>query len=176
MQPLIYHVASTLDGFICRTDGSVPGFVSTGAHVDTYQAQLAEYAAIVMGRATYEAGYAYGMKPGDLPYGQRPHHLFSATLSLPERSNLFIERADAVAAIDRIKAAASGPVYLCGGGKLAGHLLQHRRIDRLRLKLAPLIYGEGIRLFERYDGLAKWQLIECQQFDTGHALLEYRLV
>ena len=175
MQPLCYHVAVTLDGLIARPDGSAPGFVTAGSHVDAYQRRLAEYAAIVMGRATYEIGYTYGMKPGDLPYGERPHHVFSNTLDLPARPHLHVVGGDTLEAIDRIKSDAPGPVYFCGGGKLGGFLLKHRKIDILRLKLAPLVYGQGIRLFEDADGVEHWQLTDSERFDTGHMLLEYRL-
>ncbi|SMQ71994.1 Dihydrofolate reductase [Devosia lucknowensis] len=174
MQDLIYHVAMTLDGYIARPDGSAPGFVMTGPHVDAYQRQLGAYAAVVMGRATYEIGYAYGMKPGDLPYGRRPHHVFSRSIDLPEREHLHIERAETLATIDRIKADAKGPIYLCGGGRLAGCLLEHRRIDILRLKLAPITYGSGIRIFEGSDGLGEWDMLGQTNFGNGHMLLEYR--
>lgn len=50
MQQLVYHVATTLDGYIARPDGSAPGFPTSGDHVEAYQAELARYAAIVMGR------------------------------------------------------------------------------------------------------------------------------
>lgn len=173
MHPLIYHVAVTLDGFIARSDGSVPGFPASGSHVDAYQDQLSNYAAIVMGRGTYEAGYKYGMKPGELPYGERPHHIFSATLDVPQSVDLHIERGETLAAIDRIKANSAGPVYLCGGGRLAGYLLTQRRIDLLHLKLAPLVYGAGIRLFEAFNDISTWKLVNATQFDTGHMLLEY---
>lgn len=174
MQTLCYHVAVTLDGFIARPDHSAPGFPTTGPHVDAYQAQLSRYAAIVMGRRTYEVGYDYGMQPGDLPYGERPHHVFSSTLTLPERPHLHVERGDTLARIDEIKRNAPGEIYLCGGGQFAGHLLAHGRIDILRLKLAPLVYGGGISLFAGFDGMSEWDMIGETNFGNGHMLLEYR--
>lgn len=78
MQPLIYHVAMTLDGYIARRDGSAEGFIMSGDHTDAYLEHLKDYAAIVMGWNTYEIGYTYGMKPGDLPYGDRRTISFQA--------------------------------------------------------------------------------------------------
>lgn len=173
MQKLIYHVATTLDGFIAKPDGSVPGFAMTGDHADAYQNQLAEYSDIVMGRATYEIGYSYGMKPGDLPYGPRPHHVFSASIDLPQKANLHVVRQDTLAAIDRIKEEASGPVYLCGGGRFAGTLLANDRIDAMRLKVSPLIYGSGIGLFENFDGLRQFIPTEVERYDSGVVLLSF---
>jgi dihydrofolate reductase len=173
MQELIYHVAITLDGFIAQPDGQVPGFTNNGSHVDAYRERLAQYASIVMGRGTYESGYLYGMKPGDKPYGERPHFIFSERLELPEADNLKVVRGDTLAAIDKIKAEASGDVYLCGGGKFAGHLLMAGRIDRLLLKISPLIYGDGIKLFEGVDGLTAFNHVNTTSYDTGVVLLEY---
>lgn len=173
MQKLIYHVAMTLDGFIAKPDGSVPEFAMSGDHVDAYQAHLGEYAAVVMGRATYEIGYAYGMKPGDLPYGERPHHIVSSSLDLPDRPHLNLVRTDVAAAIDKIKADADGPVYLCGGGRLAGLLLAKGQIDALRLKVSPLVYGEGIRLFEGFDGIGRFELAAVERYESGVVLMDY---
>lgn len=174
MQELIYHVATTLDGYIARPDGGAPGFTLEGAHVDAYRERLADYAAIIMGRATYEIGYAYGMKPGDKPYGERPHFVFSRTLDLPETDNLTLVRGDTLEAVDRIKREAAGDVYLCGGGRLAGHLLAHGRIDTLLLKVSPLVYGAGIRLFEGVDGPIGFRHCRTTTYDTGVLLLEYK--
>ncbi|UYO01047.1 MAG: dihydrofolate reductase [Devosia sp.] len=174
MQDLIYHVATTMDGYIAKPDGTVPGFAMTGDHADAYQAQLAAYSTIVMGRATYEIGYAYGMKPGDLPYGDRPHHVVSRNIALPDRANLHVVRNDALATIDRLKAEVDGPIYLCGGGKLAGFLLAEGRIDAIRLKVSPLVYGQGIRLFEDFDGVGSFTLTSTETYESGVVLLDYR--
>jgi riboflavin biosynthesis pyrimidine reductase len=40
---------------------------------------------------------------------------------------------------------ARGDVYLCGGGALAGSLLDAGLIDRLVLKVNPLVFGRGAR-------------------------------
>lgn len=173
MQKLVYHVATTLDGYIGKEDGSSPGFAFTGSHVDAYQEHLKSYAAIVMGRGTYETGYAYGMKPGDRPYGDRPHYVFSKTLELPAHPQLTVVRTDTLAAIDAIKAEAQGEVYLCGGGQLAGFLLANNRIDKLLLKVSPMVYGTGIKLFEQFSGLRDFAFKNVTTYDTGVILLEY---
>ena len=40
MRPIIYDVATTLDGFICREDGSCEGFVPDGDHATDYLERL----------------------------------------------------------------------------------------------------------------------------------------
>ena len=173
MRKLVYHVAMTLDGSIAKPDGSAPGFSCEGPHVDDYRAQLGSYDAVVMGRATYQIGYSYGMKPGDRPYGDIPHYIVSETLELPETAGLHILRGDVLGQIDGIKAAESGDIYLCGGGALAGFLLDRDRIDALRIKLSPLVYGEGIRLFGGGETLKSFRHAGTRSYDSGVLLLDY---
>ena len=174
MRHLIYHVAMTLDGFIAKADGSVPGFAPTGAHVDDYKTNLASYDAVVMGRATYEIGYVYGMKPGDKPYGDKQHYIFSESLQIPESAGLKLVRGNTLAHIDAIKQAPGGDIYLCGGGALAGYLLAHDRIDQLKIKLSPLVYGSGIRLFASDDLRKQFEFVSVKTYDSGVLLLDYR--
>jgi dihydrofolate reductase len=62
MRKLIYHVASTLDGFIAHEDHTVDGFLGEGLHADEYLASLhTNYDAVIMGRKTYEFGVQFGV-------------------------------------------------------------------------------------------------------------------
>lgn len=173
MRKLIYHVAMTLDGFIAKPDGMAPSYTLEGPHVDDYRAQLQAYDAVIMGRATYEIGYAYGMKPGDLPYGDKPHYIVSETLDLRPRPNLHMLRGDVLGQIDAIKSMPGGDLYLCGGGALAGLLLDYDRIDALRIKLSPLVYGKGIRLFGDEERLKPFRLAGTKAYSSGVLLLDY---
>ncbi len=174
MRNLIYHVAVTLDGFIAKSDGSVPGFSSDGPHVDDYRASLVSYDAVIMGRGTNEIGYSYGMKPGDKPYGDKQHYVFSQSLQIPESAGLTVVRGDTLEQLDAIKQADGDDIYLCGGGALAGYLLAHDRIDQLKIKLSPLVYGSGIRLFGNDDLRKKFELVSVKTYDSGVVLLDYR--
>lgn len=172
MPKLVYDVAVSADGFITDPQGGYEGFAFEGDHVADYQARLAQYGSVVMGRATYEAGYAFGMKPGEAPYAGLEHHVVSRTLVLPAESAVKVERGEALTVVDRLKGAAGGDIYLCGGGKLAGHLLKARRIDRLILKLNPVVTGGGVRLFEN-AAPARLDLVETRRYASGVTLLSY---
>ena len=68
MQPIIYDVAVSIDGYICGPGGGISKFAQEGAVVEEYTARLATYAIAIMGRATHEFGYRFGMEPGQNPY------------------------------------------------------------------------------------------------------------
>ena len=81
MRAIIYHVATSLDGFIARKDGSTNGFIESGEHVDDYLNQLKDYDTTIMGRNTYEYGYQYGLQPGQPAYPHMNHFIVSDSLS-----------------------------------------------------------------------------------------------
>ena len=67
-------------------------------------------------------------------------------------------------------------IYLCGGGEFAGWLLDQRQIDVLKIKLNPVILGEGIRLFGPSSEKYQLTLIEQETFDKGPQILTYHFV
>ena len=80
MQDLIYHVAISADGFIAHLDHTVGGFLESGEHVEAYFQELKTYQIVIMGRRTYEFGYAYGLNPGDVPYPHLENWVFSQSI------------------------------------------------------------------------------------------------
>jgi dihydrofolate reductase len=72
-----------------------------------------------------------------------------------------------------IKKDATSDIYLCGGGAFAGWLLELGLINQLKIKLNPIILGDGIRLFGTSKQAANWQLTQQQAFEDGLLILTY---
>ncbi len=174
MQPVIYDVAVSADGFIAGAGGDISLFAHEGATLEDYIARLATYAHCLMGRATYEFGYRYGLEPGANPYPTMQSTVFSSSLKLPEETDVVQVQNDALAYIDRLQQEGTGPIYLCGGGAFAGYLLQKGRIDMLRLKRAPILLGDGTPLFEDAQPQAL-ALVEERNYGCGALYQAYRL-
>ncbi len=172
MQPIIYDVAVSADGYIAGASGDVSLFPHTGEVVDDYTARLQTYAAVIMGRATYEFGYAFGLKPGQNPYPWAQSLVISKTMDLPTDAQ--IEKVtDPMPRIETLRAEAAGPIYLCGGGILAGMLLRAGLITHLRLKRAPVLLGQGVPLFAG-DALTRpMQLTGHKIYENGVIYQEY---
>lgn len=172
MRPIIYDYAMSLDGFICAEDGSVGGFVPDGEHVTEYMQRLQQYGVALMGRATYEFGYQFGLKPGQRAYEHMDHYIFSDSMELPGDAVKVVPR-ESLDLIRELKAGEGAPLYLCGGGVFAGYLLQHELIDQLVVKLNPFVMGRGRRPFG--DAGKRVTLIaqDQKQYDNGVSLLTY---
>ena len=175
MHPLIYDVAVSIDGYIDGPDGDISAFAQDGPVVEDYQKRMATYACAVMGRATYEFGYRFGLAPGQNPYPHMDTYVFSKTLAVPADSNLKVIRDDAHAVIADLKTQQAGPIYLCGGGQFAGSLLALDLIDIVRLKRAPIILGGGTPLFGGSGRPAKMTSSETKLYDGGYLFQEFVL-
>ena len=174
MHPIIYDVAVSIDGYISGPDGDVSGFAHEGEVVDDYRARLAGYACALMGRATYEFGYRYGMEPGQNPYAPMRCLVVSTTLELPEEGDVELWRALDHDRIFALKSNVDGPIYVCGGGQFAGALLDMGLIDRLRLKRAPIVLGGGTPLFS--SGFSpKLRLEHEKAYQDGYVFQEYAI-
>lgn len=176
MRKIIYYVASSIDGYISGMDDDISGFAHESSGVNKYLNDLKKFDTVLMGRNTYEFGYKFGLKPGEVPYPHMVHYIFSDTLKLePIDSKLNICKLE-LAFIQQLKGEMGTDIYLCGGGQLAGWLLELELIDQVKIKLNPLILGKGIKLFENLNKQYKLNLMESEAHSHGLHILSYDVV
>ncbi|MGP1354784.1 MAG: dihydrofolate reductase family protein [Parasphingopyxis sp.] len=175
MQPIIYDVAVSADGFIAGPNADISKFPQSSPAVDDYFERLKTYACAIMGRATYEFGYDFGLAPGDNPYPHMRTLVFSQSLSLPEDSDVEIVRHDARDHVAALKSSSDGPIYLCGGGEFAGWALSEGLVDLLRLKRAPIFLGSGTRLFGDHAPGCDAELRQSKLYPDGMLFQEFAL-
>ena len=175
MNKIVYYVATSLDGYISGVNGDVSKFLPHGRAVEKYQADLLNFKTVIMGRKTYESGYQFGLEPGQAAYPHMQHYIFSETLKIKNLTQqVHIEKLT-IERIKEIVAASETDVYLCGGGELAGWLLDHGLIDQLKIKLNPILLGAGVRLFGNSKTSLMGKLIEKESFESGLQFLTYDL-
>jgi len=173
---IIYYVAITLDGFICRRDGVISDFLPCEELNRHYFEALSKFHATIMGRKTYEFGYQYGLKPGDKAYEHMDHYIFSSTLKLDKPSGgVYVEPKLSSDVISKIKERSTTDIYLCGGGKFATEIYSLNLIDEIWLKVNPVLIGDGVRFLETNDLNERLELLEKSEFSSGIVELRYRL-
>ncbi|WP_369068462.1 dihydrofolate reductase family protein [Kineococcus terrestris] len=184
---LVYYVAVSLDGFIAAPDGSADAFPVEGDHMELVvgeytdalpghvqralgvRADLSRFDTVVMGWGTYTPALAVGI---DSPYP----HLRQYVVGSPGRrtgADVTLVQ-DAVALVRALKAEEGGSdVYLAGGGELAGSLLEE--VDRLVLKVNPLLLGDGVPLFgRRGPRTTHLEVLDRRAFASGVTVVEAR--
>lgn len=186
MSELVYYVAISIDGRIAATDGSVSGFIETPEYLDelhrTYadalpgpaqvalgiRPPLSQWDAVVMGRRTYDIGLEQGVTD---PYPHLDQYVVSRSIDEKTTGDVTVVRDDPVGLVRELKAKDGVGIWLCGGGELASALVDE--IDRLVLKVNPVVLGEGVPLFGRVAAPVRWKSIASRTFPAGVTILEY---
>lgn len=186
MRDLVYYVATTLDGFIARPDGSFHEFPwgdAFGAHLmehypETFPAQFRQddapnqrFDTVLMGRATYDVGLREGIAS---PYPTLRQYVFSATLDESPSDEVTLVSSDAVERVRALRMEEGKDIWLCGGAKLAGALHAAGLIDAFILKVNPIVFGRGIPLLAGDAEADNLSLEAVERFDSGHVILSYR--
>lgn len=171
MRKVIYHVATTVDGFISRADGSFDFFPSEGEHVADYLETLkTAYDTVLMGRNTYEVGLKFGVTN---PYPWLKSYVFSRSMKESPDPAVRLVSQDAVAFVGGLKQEDGGDIYLCGGASLAAELVEAGLVDEIKVKLNPIVLGSGISMLEAISNPTTLRLTDSRIYDNGVLLLTY---
>lgn len=178
MAKLIYHIAITLDNFIADLNGVADDsiFLNKGDHVTDFISDIQQYNAVLMGGKTYEYGFQFGLKPGEpSPYNLK-HYIFSNTMQFESNDEVKLIKNNEITFIQDLKMKEDGKLWLCGGGKLAGSLIQHKLIDQLVLKVNPVMIGTGIPLFGSVKPSLNLELVDMKQYSNGVLKSTYNII
>lgn len=170
MSYLAYYVASSLDGFIAHEDGSFDGFEWDDEVVADFFADLETFGTVLMGRKTYEVGLKEGKTS---PYPAMRQIVFSRTMESSPDEAVELVRGDMAEFVRSLKSEADAPIWLCGGADVASTLMSAGLVDRVIVKLNPVVFGSGIPLFNEDAGHAALELKETKGYDCGIVLLRY---
>ncbi|MDF3931797.1 dihydrofolate reductase family protein [Pseudomonas citronellolis] len=171
---LIYYVASSLDGYIARPDGSVDWLHGYDGQGDDhgYAAFYSGIDALLMGRGTY----LWCLDSGGWPYPDKPAIVLTRANQLPQAAPqvelLHLPPSEALASLE---ARGCQRVWLVGGGSLAGNCLAADLLDEVIVSIIPLLLGAGIPLFG--IGLERrLQLLEQRSFPSGIVQMRYQVI
>jgi dihydrofolate reductase len=174
MSKVILYIATSLDGFIARPDGSLDWLdaLPNPDHSDhDYGKFISEIGVTIMGRATYDVVMGFSV---EWPYQDIPSYVVSKNpntqVSSPN-TNLYIGEVSHLVA--ELKRTVDKDIWLIGGGQLITHFLSQDLVDSMILNMIPTIIGEGIPLFAPKPKESSWILKETKSFTTGVVNLTY---
>ena len=161
MRNLVYYIATSLDGFIARPDGSFEDFPWNDEFIADLQTAFPEtfpapfwngehgrvenqrFDTVLMGRKTYEVGLREGLTN---PYPTLDQYVFSRSMKESPDPAVVLVSQDAVGVVQALKRESGRSIWICGGSELATDLFEARLIDEVIIKLNPIIFGTGIPL------------------------------
>jgi len=185
MGSVFLDISMSLDGFIAGRDDDVErlhGWIvdfETGIfkQSEVLKELFERTGAIVAGRRVYEITSGWG---GNHPIRGVPMYVLSHDIpeNVPQGGTAFtfVSEGAEVAIREAKRAAGDKDVYVLGGAAVAQQCLKASLLDEIHVHIAPVLFTEGIRLFDHIGS-------ECIQLEAirilesdGITHLSYRIV
>lgn len=166
---VVASLAVTLDGYVCRPDGSVDYLEKYPIEEFDFGAFLEDIGALIMGSTSYLQAVDWGWMWGD-----RPTMVLTSRTDLPVPSDAQVafSSASTPEAIRDFSAATPKRLWVFGGGKVITDGLIGGAIDTLDITVIPEAIGNGIPLFSApYEG--PMSVVEATPYSNGAVRLIY---
>lgn len=189
MAELKLFIASSLDGYIAREDGSLDWLDEASQQLETenknledgaepldggYGKFIASIDVIIMGRKTYEEVLGFGV---EWPYPDQ--HTYIATSDpdyKPTTVNTSVMNNIDEQAVESLKEESKKNIWVVGGGQLITRFLDLDAIDQMTITIISRILGKGIPLFPNNPKETKFELVSTETYGSGMVNLNYRKI
>lgn len=185
MRKIIVLSMITLDG-IMQAPGGPQEDTSGGFKYGGWTASYGdEDFGKVMMEELKQTDYLLGRKTFDIFAGYWPHHadfwpginegtkyVLSHTIEQSDWKNTVVLKSPAD--IEKLKQSDGADIQVWGSSQLIQLLLKHDLVDELRLKIYPLVLGEGKKLFDSGAIPAAFTLTGSQVTSKGVILANYK--
>ena len=133
--------------------------------------------ALLLGRRSYEWFAArWPSRSGELAdrLNSLPKYVVSSTLRDPDWNNSTVLTGEASDEVSKLKQELDGEIIVPASFQLLRTLIEHDLVDELRLKVFPVVLGDGERLFGETSDKKPLRLVDTQTVADGIAFLTYR--
>ena len=135
--------------------------------------------AFLLGRRSYEWFAArWPSRSGELAdrLNSMPKYVVSSTLEDLSWNNSTVLPGNAVEEVSRLKQELDGEIVVPASFQLARTLIERDLVDELRLKIHPVVLGDGGRLFGETTDKKPLRLLKSKTIDGDVAYLTYEVV
>ena len=156
MSKVQVYIATSLDGYIAREDGSIDWLpqYSESSYAEFYKS----IDTVIMGKTTYDQVLTFG----EYPYKDKKSFVFSKSNQSNDDHAEFLSNVEKF-----VKDGFPGTgenIWLVGGTKIIESFLKQGAVDEIILTVIPVILGKGIALFENTDDETKLELVKSEKF------------
>ncbi len=172
-------IATSLDGFISRIDGSIDWLDEANTKVPKgedcgYEEFMSSVDALVMGRHTFDLAKSFGA----WPYGQTPVFVLSSRMSsLPHGvpSTVSVSKEAPATLVARLSAQGMSHLYIDGGVTIQ-RFIADGLIDEITITTIPVLIGTGRPLFGPLARDVRLEHMLTRVFEFGYVQTKYRVV
>ena len=189
MRRLVYFIAASIDGFIGAPTGDAE-FFTRFVDEEFFEYLKTEYPetlptqgrqalglddlenkrfdTVIQGRASYDLALGVDVTS---PYAHLRQYVASRTIADSPDPAVEIVSGDVVGKVRELKRDEGLDIYLCGGSKLAGALLDE--VDELVIKTYPVVLGSGMPMFAAEFRITDFTLESVRTFGNGTLVRRY---
>jgi dihydrofolate reductase len=172
MLEVVYHVATSLDGYIATADGSVDWLSRFQAKGEDHGAAELHACvdALLLGRHTYE----FALRLGHWPAPDKPSWVFTHQDLRVLHPSITLTRQSPAEVVALLTSRGYRQAWLMGGGKLAASFHMGGLISRYILSVFPVLLGSGIPALAPHASAPDMlQLVRATPFKSGVVQLTY---
>jgi len=169
----IVYIASSLDGYIARKDGSLDWLPASGESDFGFGEFLTSVDALVMGRNTYDMVISFD----SWAYGETPVFVLShRAITLPGDSNARVASVSGSPAVVVAELAERGLNNLSiDGSQTIQTFLRAGQIQRIIVTRIPVLLGSGIPLFGKLENDVQLKCVRSELLPGGLEQAEYEV-
>ncbi len=168
------YIATSLDGFIAREDGSIDWLTEyEKAETDYgYSEFYASIGTVLMGRKTYEQVLGFGQ----WPYGEKNVYVFTRQKEpLHREKNVEFVSGDIGEFTRQLRENTDKDIWLVGGSQLIKVFLKENLVQDLIVFVVPVILGGGIPLFDHIGKEIRLKTSRVEKYENGLVRVEYQI-
>lgn len=178
-------IATSVDGFIAKVDGSVD-WLHTAGNPEAEMGDQADMGfndyissidCMIMGRKCMDVISNMNLTPEQWPYGETRIVVLSNTITeAPDNMKGKVElySGDLNALISQLESEGFKHAYIDGGTTIQG-FLKLKLIQEITISRAPIILGEGISLFGKSNQGVKLVQAESKAFPNDFIQVRYKV-
>ena len=170
-------IATSLDGFIARPDGSLDWLseIDTTGEDHGFNAMMASVDGLVMGRGTFEQVLTFGEWPYTKPVVVLSQSMSPADVPDELSDKVTLSAQQPRELMDRLDRDGWQRVYV-DGGKVIQSFLVDGLISDMVLTRAPVLLGEGLPLFGAVGQDVRLRHVETRSFPSGLVSSRYEVL
>lgn len=159
MRKIVFYGAISLDGYLSTTEDNLQWLfdTDTGPNGTTYDAFSEIIDTVVMGRITYEETVKL-VNMNEWIEGKLPI-VFTRDTNY-QADGVQVVNEDSVEYLKDLRQTEGKAIWIVGGGNLLRPLLEADLIDEWWIQIAPVLLGQGKRLFEDGNYASRLEFLE----------------
>lgn len=162
-----FYGCMTLDGYLADKFHNLDWLYQSGdVDLNSYQKFYNQMDITIMGRKTFNA--IMHMDNLKDVYPSTTNYVFSNQKDLAAEGFTFVSK-DIVTFVKNIPSDKN--IWIIGGQTILKPLLDNNLIDYMYVQIAPVLLGDGIRLFTQKEQLKRFKLLKVNQYQQFAELI-----